>query len=90
VTPLDTLSDNSVLAARLDDVRAAGRTSVRIAGHSLALFFHDGRLHALDNRCPDMGSPLRRGTSQDGIHRFRNYSEDQGPGDQPPARRSTM
>ena len=67
MTPLDTLSDNFVRAARLDDVRAAGRTSVRLAGHSLALFFHDGRVHALDNRCPHMGFPLHRGTLQDGI-----------------------
>ena len=64
---MDALSDNFVRAARLDDVRAAGRTSVRVAGHSLALFFHDGRVHALDNRCPHMGFPLHRGTLQDGI-----------------------
>jgi nitrite reductase/ring-hydroxylating ferredoxin subunit len=64
---MDTLSDSFVRAARLDDVRAAGRTSVRVAGHSLALFFHDGRVHALDNRCPHMGFPLHRGTLQDGI-----------------------
>jgi nitrite reductase/ring-hydroxylating ferredoxin subunit len=51
----------------LDDVRAAGRTSVRVAGHSLALFFHEGRVHALDNRCPHMGFPLHRGTLQNGI-----------------------
>jgi nitrite reductase/ring-hydroxylating ferredoxin subunit len=56
-----------VRAARLDDVRSAGRTSVRVAGHSLALFFHDGSVHALDNRCPHMGFPLHRGTLQDGI-----------------------
>ena len=54
-------------AARLDDVRTAGRASVRVAGHSLALFFHDGRVHAVDNRCPHMGFPLHRGTLQDGI-----------------------
>ncbi len=54
-------------AARLDEVRAAGRKSVRVAGHSLALFFHDGRVHAVDNRCPHMGFPLHRGTLQDGI-----------------------
>ena len=70
MTPLETLSDNFVRAARLDDVRAAGRTSVRVAGHSLALFLHDGRVHALDNRCPHMGFPLHRGTLQDGIQRF--------------------
>ena len=54
-------------AARLDDVRTAGRASVRVAGHSLALFFQDGRVHAVDNRCPHMGFPLHRGTLQDGI-----------------------
>ena len=54
-------------AARLEEVRAAGRTAVRVAGHSLALFFHEGRVHAVDNRCPHMGFPLHRGTLRDGI-----------------------
>src|SRR5918993_528163 len=65
---LDTLSDSFVRTARLDEVRAAGRISVRVAGHSLALFFHDGSVHAVDNRCPHMGFPLHRGTLQHGLH----------------------
>ena len=64
---MDTISDSFVRAARFDDVRAAGRTSVRVAGYSLALFFHDGNVYAIDNRCPHMGFPLHRGTLQDGI-----------------------
>src|SRR3712207_574167 len=40
---------------------------VRAAGHSLALFFHDGKVHAVDNRCPHMGFPLHRGSVSDGI-----------------------
>ena len=64
---MDTQTDNFVRAARLDDVRVAGRTSARVGGHSIALFFHDGRVHAMDNRCPHMGFPLHRGTLQDGI-----------------------
>jgi nitrite reductase/ring-hydroxylating ferredoxin subunit len=40
---------------------------VRIAGRSLALFFHNGRVHAVDNRCPHMGFPLHRGSVRDGI-----------------------
>jgi nitrite reductase/ring-hydroxylating ferredoxin subunit len=59
--------DSFVRAARLDDVRATGRTSVRIAGHSLALFFHNGKVYAVDNRCPHMGFPLHRGSVRDGI-----------------------
>ena len=40
---------------------------VRVAGRSLALFFHKGRVHAVDNRCPHMGFPLHRGSVRDGI-----------------------
>jgi nitrite reductase/ring-hydroxylating ferredoxin subunit len=64
---LETQSDNLVRAARLEEVRAAGRISVRLAGRSLALFFHGGKVYAVDNRCPHMGFPLHRGTVQDGI-----------------------
>jgi nitrite reductase/ring-hydroxylating ferredoxin subunit len=64
---LETRSANFVRAARLDDVRAAGRMSVRVGSRSLALFFHDGRVYAVDNRCPHMGFPLHRGTVQNGI-----------------------
>jgi nitrite reductase/ring-hydroxylating ferredoxin subunit len=67
VKRLETRPDTFVRAARLDEVRAAGRTSVRVAGHSLALFFHDGRVFAVDNRCPHMGFPLHRGSVRDGI-----------------------
>jgi nitrite reductase/ring-hydroxylating ferredoxin subunit len=64
---LETHSDNFVRAARLNEVRAAGRISVRLAGRSLALFFHDDKVYAVDNRCPHMGFPLHRGPVQDGI-----------------------
>jgi nitrite reductase/ring-hydroxylating ferredoxin subunit len=64
---LETRFDDFVRAGRLDDVRAAGRISVRVAGRSLALFFHDGKVYAVDNRCPHMGFPLHRGTVRDGI-----------------------
>jgi nitrite reductase/ring-hydroxylating ferredoxin subunit len=64
---LETRSDNFVRAGRLEEVRAAGRIFVRLAGRSLALFFHDGKVYAVDNRCPHMGFPLHRGTVQDGI-----------------------
>jgi nitrite reductase/ring-hydroxylating ferredoxin subunit len=64
---LETRADNFVRAGRLDEVRVAGRISVRIGGRSLALFFHEGKVYAMDNRCPHMGFPLHRGTVQDGI-----------------------
>jgi nitrite reductase/ring-hydroxylating ferredoxin subunit len=64
---LETGSDTFVRTARLDEVRAAGHITVRVAGRSLALFFHDGKVYAVDNRCPHMGFPLHRGTIQNGI-----------------------
>src|ERR671933_2697088 len=67
VTGLETRSANFVRAARLNDVRAARQMHIRVADHSLALFFHDGRVYAVDNRCPHMGFPLHRGTVQNGI-----------------------
>jgi nitrite reductase/ring-hydroxylating ferredoxin subunit len=64
---LETRSANFVRAARFDDVRAAGRMSIRIGSRSLALFFHEDKVYAVDNRCPHMGFPLHRGTVRDGI-----------------------
>src|SRR5262245_47654804 len=56
-----------VRVSRLADVQAAGCLTVAIEGHTLALFARDGRVHAVDNRCPHMGFPLHRGTVKDGI-----------------------
>jgi nitrite reductase/ring-hydroxylating ferredoxin subunit len=58
---------NFVRAGRLADVSAAGCLTVRVAGHTLALFTHAGWVYAVDNRCPHMGFPLQRGTVRDGI-----------------------
>ena len=64
---MDTDAEYFERAARLDDVRAAGQMPVQVAGHSLALFFHDGTVYAVDNRCPHMGFPLHRGSVRHGI-----------------------
>jgi nitrite reductase/ring-hydroxylating ferredoxin subunit len=36
-------------------------------GRPVAVFFDQGQVYALDNRCPHMGFPLHRGTVTDGI-----------------------
>src|SRR5215217_4839937 len=64
---METRSAEFVRAAMLDDVRAAGRMAVRVGSRALALFCHDGRVYAVDNRCPHMGFPLHRGSVRDGI-----------------------
>src|SRR5947199_298883 len=40
---------------------------VHADGHTLALFTVDGKIFAVDNRCPHMGFPLDRGSVKDGI-----------------------
>jgi len=63
----DTKTGDFERAASLEEVRRKGRLAVRVGGHSLALFLEDGKVYAVDNRCPHMGFPLDRGTVYDGI-----------------------
>ena len=53
--------------AHLSELRAECCLPVQIESHSIALFLHDGKVFAVDNRCPHMGFPLHRGTVKDGI-----------------------
>ncbi len=56
-----------VRAARLAEVQSSKCMVVQLEGHTLALLAQDGRVYAVDNRCPHMGFPLHRGTVRDGI-----------------------
>jgi nitrite reductase/ring-hydroxylating ferredoxin subunit len=40
---------------------------INARGNDVAVFYHDGAVHAVDNRCPHMGFPLQRGSVKDGI-----------------------
>ncbi len=54
-------------AATLADLEPDGRATVHVDGLTLVLWRSEGRVYALDNRCPHMGFPLDRGTCRDGI-----------------------
>ncbi|MFN8470455.1 MAG: Rieske (2Fe-2S) protein [Caldilineaceae bacterium] len=56
-----------VFAANLADLARQGQLTVQVDGHTLALFQHQGRIYAVDNRCPHMGFPLDLGSVCDGI-----------------------
>jgi nitrite reductase/ring-hydroxylating ferredoxin subunit len=60
-----------VRVGTLEDLRREGVAVVSGAGvglrHGVAVFFHEGHVYAVDNRCPHMGFPLSRGTCKDGI-----------------------
>jgi len=64
---METSGQRWVRAARAEEVRGAGRLAVHVEGHAVALFAWNGRVYAVDNRCPHMGFPLDRGSVADGI-----------------------
>ena len=57
-----------IRAGDIDDPEA-GRLpgGLRGGGHAIAVIYHDGRVYAVDNRCPHMGFPLDRGSVSGGI-----------------------
>ena len=60
-------TDSFVRVAGLAEVEEGKPKAVRVEGHSVALFLHDGELYATDNQCPHMGYPLTRGIARGGV-----------------------
>src|SRR5215203_5614081 len=64
---MDPLTSEFVRACSLDELKAKGRLVVRGRRPPILLVYDQGRVFALDNRCPHMGFPLERGSIADGI-----------------------
>jgi nitrite reductase/ring-hydroxylating ferredoxin subunit len=62
-----TKTDDYICVAQLKDVQAAGSLLVHKQKHTIALFYSNDRVYAIDNRCPHMGFPLQGSTCKDGI-----------------------
>ena len=60
-------TDQYVPVADEQTLEDEGRTVVSENGRAIALFYHRGEVHAVDNRCPHMGFPLSEGTVEDGV-----------------------
>ncbi len=56
-----------VRVALLEEVRQKGVIVISSGRHGIALFYHDDRVYAVDNRCPHMGFPLSKGSCRDGV-----------------------
>ncbi len=56
-----------VRAGTIQELRSKGRLVVRGPHRPILVIEHEGRVFALDNRCPHMGFPLDRGSIEDGI-----------------------
>ena len=64
---MDTLTSDFVCAGTLEELKAKGRLVVHGRHRPVLLVHENGRVFALDNRCPHMGFPLDRGSVEDGI-----------------------
>ncbi|REE86116.1 nitrite reductase/ring-hydroxylating ferredoxin subunit [Paenibacillus taihuensis] len=53
-----------IQAGSVAELREKGATVVR---GGIAVFSHEGKIHAVDNRCPHLGFPLHMGSLCDGI-----------------------
>lgn len=53
--------------AEVSEIPEEGVIAVNVGGQPIALAKSDGKIFAVDNRCPHMGYPLNRGSVHDGI-----------------------
>jgi len=56
-----------ILAGPLADLLQRKFAVVQGPDRPIAVFAHDGKVSAVDNRCPHLGFPLHRGSVEDGI-----------------------
>lgn len=61
------ITASGVHVGPLVDIQQRGVKVVHAAGRPIAVFWADGAVYAIDNRCPHMGFPLHKGTVKDGI-----------------------
>ena len=57
----------TVRVCSLEELEQEGTKVVPVDGRIVLVLLDQGNVYALDNRCPHMGFPLRRGTVKDGI-----------------------
>ena len=60
-------TDDLIRVATLEELKSAGMVVVRGTRCPLLVVYDDGKVFALDNRCPHLGFPLHRGSVEDGI-----------------------
>ena len=57
-----TTNRNYLRVANKSDVETKGYLVTKVEGHTIALFYHQDKIYAIDNRCPHMGFPLHKGS----------------------------
>ncbi|MGN6812004.1 MAG: Rieske (2Fe-2S) protein [Thermomicrobiales bacterium] len=60
-------ADGLVRVGPVEELQQRCQMVVSGGRHGIAVFWHEGRAYAVDNRCPHMGFPLSRGSVRDGV-----------------------
>ena len=67
-TAHESIGENGLLrVSALAELQEQGVVTATGQGHTIAVFWHNERAYAVDNRCPHMGFPLARGICEDGV-----------------------
>lgn len=64
---MQSLGRSTIRVGTLAEIQQQGVVVVRGEDRPIAVYAHDGRVSAVDNRCPHLGFPLHRGSVRDGI-----------------------
>lgn len=56
-----------IRAGSFEEIARRGWVVVSGGAGPIAVFYHEGKLYAVDNRCPHMGFPLSKGSLCDGV-----------------------
>src|SRR5262249_16340430 len=64
---MKSLDRSLIRVGTLAEIQQQGVMVVRGEDRPIAVYAHDGRVSAVDNRCPHLGFPLHRGSVRDGI-----------------------
>src|SRR5690242_4482405 len=64
---MESTANSFIRVGPLAEIEGKGVVVVRGADRPIAVFAHEGRVSAVDNRCPHLGFPLHRGSVRDGI-----------------------
>lgn len=64
---MDSVTDSLLYVGTLSELKAEGHRVVRGGRAPILVIWRDGKVYALDNRCPHLGFPLDRGSIEDGI-----------------------
>ena len=56
-----------IRACSVEELKQKGVLRVADTSPVVSIYYHDGNVSAVDNRCPHLGFPLHRGTVKDGV-----------------------